>query len=391
MKRLCLYLVLFLSLVLVFSPFTKQAVYASAEAKDNSESEFNITSKAGLLYDAKSKTIIYSKNSEERLPIASMTKLASLMLIFEAIDEGILSEDTMIRVSKYAASVEGSSAFLDAGSEYKAGDLIMTVIVCSANDSTVALAETVAGSEENFVRKMNEKAKEMGLKNTNFMNSTGLPAVDHYSSACDISKIYATICDNKIYKKYSKIWMTELIHPSKRKTDIVNTNRLIRTYEGCDSGKTGFTSEAGFCLSASATRGGMRLIGIVIGADSSKTRFNEMANMFNYGFASYENKVIIEKDKAIAEAKVTNSKQKSVNVYPKEDFVKFIKKGEDFEYSLSFNLGSIKAPKQSEDGVGKLYVLDKNNIVVYETELVIRQDIEEIKIKDILKKIYTLI
>ena len=297
MKRLCLYLVLFLSLVLVFSPFTKQAVYASAEAKDNSESELNITSKAGLLYDAKSKTIIYSKNSEERLPIASMTKLASLMLIFEAIDEGILSEDTMIRVSKYAASVEGSSAFLDAGSEYKAGDLIMTVIVCSANDSTVALAETVAGSEENFVRKMNEKAKEMGLKNTNFMNSTGLPAVDHYSSACDISKIYATICDNKIYKKYSKIWMTELIHPSKRKTDIVNTNRLIRTYEGCDSGKTGFTSEAGFCLSASATRGGMRLIGVVIGADSSKTRFNEMANMFNYGFASYENKVIIEKIK----------------------------------------------------------------------------------------------
>ena len=375
-------LLVFLTLCFLISPCARIAM---------AENDVGISSRSGILMDYASGEILFAKNAETHLPVASMVKMMTILIALEEYDANNVTLDTMISTTENASGMGGSQVFIDPYVEYSFEDLLKSVIMASANDASVALAEHISGSEENFVRKMNEKAKEMGLKNTNFMNSTGLPAVDHYSSACDISKIYATICDNKIYKKYSKIWMTELIHPSKRKTDIVNTNRLIRTYEGCDSGKTGFTSEAGFCLSASATRGGMMLIGVVIGADSSKTRFNEMANMFNYGFASYENKVIIEKDKAIAEAKVTNSKQKSVNVYPKEDFVKFIKKGEDFEYSLSFNLGSIKAPKQSEDGVGKLYVLDKNNIVVYETELVIRQDIEEIKIKDILKKIYTLI
>jgi len=359
-------------------------MYSSAEKN----TEFSITSKAGLLYDARSGTIIFSKNSDQRLPIASMTKLAALMLVFEAIEDGRLSEDQFIKVSKHAADTEGSSAFLDEKSEYKVADLIMTVIVCSANDSTVALAEAIGGTEDAFVKQMNKKAKEMNLKNTNFINVTGLPAVDHYSSAYDISKIYAEICDNEIYKKYSKIWMTELEHPSKRKTDIVNTNRLIRSYEGCDSGKTGFTSDAGYCLSASATRGDMRLIGVVIGATDSKTRFNEMADMFDYGFNNYENQIVIDKDNAIYEIDIKNSTTNKVSVYPRSNFIKFLKRGEDFKYSLDYKMEKVKAPLKVDQKVGTLYVLDDSNIIVFESDLIIKENVKEITVGDILDKIY---
>ncbi len=386
MKKICLYLLATLLIMVLVPSFG--TINNTAHAKDYENQDLSITSKAGLLYDAKSGTVVYSKNSDARLPIASMTKLASLMLIFEAIDEGRLSEDTMIKISKRAAETEGSSAFLDEKSEYKASDLIMTVIVCSANDSTVALAEAVAGSEDEFVSRLNTKVKEMELENTHFANSTGLPAIDHYSSAYDISKIYATICDNKIYKKYSKIWMTKLIHPSKRETDIVNTNRLIKTYEGCDSGKTGFTNDAGYCLSASATRGGMRLIGVVIGAQDSKTRFNEMANMFNYGFKNYENKVVLSNQQPLYEVEVSNSTVQTVSIYPEKDYIRFTKKGEEFKYSLDYKLNKIKAPLKGGDSVGTLYVLDQNNIVVMEMNLVVKEDVEEIKIKDILHKIF---
>lgn len=360
---------------------------AYASKTESVQAELNVPVKSALLYDAKSGTVIYEKNGHERLPIASMTKLASLMLVFEEIEKGNISLEEKVKISKHAADTEGSSAFLDKGAEYLVSDLIMTCIVCSANDSTVALAERVAGSEQAFVAKMNEKAHDLGLKDTAFANCTGLPILDHYSSAYDISKIYAQICDNKIYKKFSKIWMTELKHPSGRKTDIVNTNRLIKSFEGCDSGKTGFTNDAGYCLSASATRGGMRLIGVVIGAHDSKTRFNEMANMFNYGFANYENKLVLSNKNALYETEVKNSLVKSVKVYPEQNFVKFLKKGEDFKYSLDYKLGNVKAPKRAHDEVGTLYVLDQNNMVVFETPLVVKEDLHAIKIKDILEKI----
>lgn len=358
---------------------TNRAVYAE---------EINTTCKSALLYDAKSGTVIYEKDGHKRLPIASMTKLASLMIVFDAIDSGVMNEDTKVKISKHAAETEGSSAFLDENSEYKVSDLIMTVIVCSANDSTVALAEKIAGSEDEFVRNLNKKVAEMGLTDTNFINSTGLPAIDHYSSAYDISKIYSTICDNKIYRKYSKIWMTELVHPSGRKTDIVNTNKLIKTYDGCDSGKTGYTNDAGYCLSASATRSGMRLIGVVIGANDSKTRFNEMTRLFNYGFNNYENKTVINKDNSLCVVNVKNSTVKKVEVYPKEDLVKFLKKGEKYDYSLETQLREVKAPIEAGDVVGKLYVLNDKNVVEYEIDLVVRQNIKEIKIADIMKKIF---
>ena len=182
--------------------------------------------------------------------------------------------------------------------------------------------------------------------------------------------------------------MTELVHPSGRKTDIVNTNRLIRSYDGCDGGKTGYTKEAQYCLTASATRGDMRLIGVVIGAPTSKERFNQMSDLFNFGFDNFENKVVISSKTPVCRAKILRSKMKDIDVYASEDFVKFLKRGEDFKYSIKCETDDIKAPAYSGDKVGKLYVLDQNNLVICESDLVLHEDISEIKIGEILHNIF---
>ena len=385
MKKIGVFCSFLLMFCFLLAPISGTKVYA--EEKQN----LCQNCKAALLYDAKSKTVIFAKDEHKRLPIASMTKLATLMLVFEAIDEGKLSEDTMVKISQSAADTEGSSAFLDAKSEYKLSDLIMTVIVASANDSAVALAETVSGSEVAFAKQMNKRAEQLGLSDTNFVNATGLPAVDHYSSAYDISIIYSQICDHPIYKKYSKIWMTELVHPSGRKTDIVNTNRLIRSYDGCDGGKTGYTKEAQYCLTASATRGDMRLVGVVIGCDSSKERFNEMSDLFNYGFDNFENKVIISKDVPIQNIEIIGSKIKQIEVYPDEDFIKFLKRGEEFKYSIKYEIEKNKAPLSECEVVGKLYILDENNIVISEHDLVTHECVKAITYGEIIHKIFEMI
>lgn len=384
MKRKFIFMLMFLLNFVLMSNTLNTNNVAKAETNQAKE----IECESAILYDAKSKTLVFAKEENKRLPIASMTKLMTLSVVFDEIEKGNINLDSKVRISKNSAETEGSEAFLDEKSEYPVSDLIMTVIVCSANDSAVALAEAVAGSETEFVKKMNQKAKEMGLKNTNFVNVTGLPAIDHYSSANDIAEIYMSVCENPIYKKYSKIWITELVHPSGRKTQIVNTNRLVKTYQGCDSGKTGYTKEAGYCLSASASRKGMTLVSVVIGAKSSNDRFNLVSNLFDYGFDNFENKTIISKDIPISKVKVSNSKIKESEVFVKDDFVKFLKKDENFEFELKHDLGKIKAPMRAGESVGKVFVLDKNNIIVFETDLILKNDIQEIKIKEILEKLY---
>ncbi len=384
MKRKFIFMLLiFFSFVLTLNSFGVKSV-ASAKAKDWNE----VDCESAILYDAKSKTVVCSKNENKRLPIASMTKLMTLSIVFDEIEKGNISLDSKIKISKNSAETEGSEAFLDEKSEYLVSDLIMTVIVCSANDSAVALAEAISGSETEFVERMNQKAKSMGLNDTNFVNVTGLPAIDHYSSAKDVAEIYLDVFENPTYRKYSKIWLTELVHQSGRKTQIVNTNKLVRTYDGCDSGKTGYTKEAGYCLSASATRKGMTLVSVVIGAKTSSDRFDLVSRMFDYGFENFENKTVISKEIPISKVKVSNSKIKECEVFVKDDFVKFLKKGENFEFKLNYDLKGIKAPKMAGKSVGKLLVLDKNNIVVFETDLILKENIEEIKIKEILEKLY---
>ena len=361
---------------------------AYAKNKNFTIDDVKSSCKACLLVDSNSGTIVYEKDADKKLPIASMTKLVSLGVIFDAIDNGKLKLNQEIVVSENAASAEGSEAFLDANKKYKVEDLIKTVIISSANDSTIALAEAVSGSEQNFAKKMNELANDLEMLDSHFSNSTGLPTVDHYSTARDMSVIYAKIAENKIYKKYSKIWIDELVHPSGRKTGLVNTNRLIKNYPSCTGGKTGHTNEAGYCLTASAKKGDMNLIGVIIGGVDSKARFNSMSSMFNYGFDNFENRVVVKKESPICTAEIKNSVCKSISLYPKENYIKFLKKGEDFEFQTETEIFDLKAPISEYDKLGVLMILDKNNIVIKEIDLISNRNIEEIKVTEILDNIY---
>ncbi len=387
MKKPIIFLMFALLLVsLIFSsPFFETNSNAVATGVDEN-SQIQITAKSGMLIDATSGTVVFEKNSHERLPIASMTKIASLSIIFDALSKGLVHENDMVSVSETAAGVGGSSAFLDAGSRYKLCDLISSVIIASANDSCVALAEYVSGSEDVFVSKMNKLVSTLDLKDTHFENCTGLPIKDHYSSAYDIAQIYKTICDNQMYRKYSKIWMEDFIHPSGRKTGLVNTNRLIKTFDGIEGGKTGYTDLARFCLTASAKRGSTRLIGVIIGANDSKTRFAEMSKLLNYGFSNFSNKVLVNSEIPITIASFKNSKMKP-EVYAERDSVMFLPKTDERTFTTDYQIYDKKAPLKAGDSIGKMFVFDENNMVVDEMNLIVKTSVEEEKFKDMFKKL----
>lgn len=348
--------------------------------------ELKLSAKSAILVSFETGDVVFEKNPNERLPIASMTKLASLSVILSYIDKGVIKENDLVCVSETAAGVGGSSAFLDAGSKYKVSELIKTIIIASANDSTVALAEFISGTEEMFVLKMNKFCLDLGLHDTHFANATGLPVENHYSTANDLVKIYKTVCDNELYKKYSKIWMDSFVHPSGRKTELVNTNRLVKTYDGVDGGKTGYTDKAKFCLTASATRGETRFIGVVIGVGDSKTRFSEMSKLFNFGFANFENKILVNKEVPVSVNKFKNAK-KTISIYPEESLNKFVSKNENFEFSTGYEIYELKAPICQGDVVGKMFVFDKNNMVVKETNLIAGESVLEIGFKERFGKI----
>ena len=375
------FLIFLLCFAFLFMPFNLNITFAAAENTD-----LNISSKSAILVDYETEKIVYEKNSDEKLPIASMTKIASLAVIFDYMSKGIIKETDLVSVSEHAAHVGGSSAFLDAHSKYQVGDLIKTIVIASANDSTVALAEFVAGSEETFVSKMNKLAAGLEMTNTHFENSTGLPCDNHYSTARDMVKIYKKICDNPAYKKFSKIWTCDFVHPSGRKTGLVNTNRLVRTFDGIDGGKTGYTDKARFCLTASATRSNTRLVGVIIGANDSKTRFAEMSKMLNFGFANFESKNLVDSEVPVTVHKFKNAKD-FVSIYPQDDINMFLSKNDDFEFTTDFEIYELKAPIKKGTEVGKIFVFDKDNMVTGETVLVAGDDVQEIGFNESLTKI----
>ena len=252
------------------------------------EAPITLTSPSAILCEASTGQVIFEKNADERRPVASVNKVMTILLTLEAVDEGRVSLEDQVTVSPRAASMGGSQAFLDAGERYKLSELLKTVIVASANDSAVALAEHLAGTEESFVRLMNARAEELGLTNTHYANCTGLPAQEHYTTARDVAKLSAQLDLHPIYYRYSTIWMDEIKHRGGRVTSLTNTNRLIRFYPGCDGYKTGSTNEARYCVSATAKKEGMRLIAVVLGTPAGQTRFDEARAMLEYGFANVQ-------------------------------------------------------------------------------------------------------
>lgn len=385
MKKTIICLIVVIMQMFIVLPSNGQILYCAYSKNINNSDEINLKSKAGYLIDFNSGKILFEKNSDERLPIASMTKLATLWVVFDAIDKGIIKESDSVSVSEKASNTGGSSAFLDAGSTYKLSELIKTVIIASANDSSVAIAEYVSGSEDLFVSKMNKFSSELNLNNTHFENCTGLPIENHYSCAKDMAVIYKQVCNHEIYKRYSKIWVDDFIHPSGRKTGLVNTNRLVKTYEGVEGGKTGYTNAAKFCLTASAKRGNLRLIGVIIGAEDSKTRFAEMTMLFNYGFSNYDNKLVANKDVPLAIIPVKQTEHK-IEIYPQKDIYVLIDKGENKSFSTDYKVNEIKAPIKANDVVGKLFIFDENNMVIEEVDVVVKQNIDKVSFKERLRK-----
>ena len=350
--------------------------------------EIKVNGKAVYLVDSATGTEMYSSRSDDRLPIASMVKIMTTLLALESVDRGDLSLDEMVPVSDVAASMGGSQVFLDSGKEYNAGELIKSIIVASANDSCVAMAKRLSGSVEGFVKDMNERAKALGMNNTNFVNCTGLPAPESYSSAKDVSIMFRELIKHPKYFEYAGIWLEDFVHPDGRTTSMTNTNKLVRFYNGCDGGKTGFTSEAKFCLSATAERNGLRVVAVVIGADSSKERFASVSNLFGYAFSNYSAKVIQSKDDCIENSvRVLGGREKGISVAVKEDFKALVKKGDDGEYKVHFNLpATVKAPIVRGGEVGKAY-LTRNGEVIGECPVVSMVDVEKARYSDTLKHI----
>lgn len=379
MKRFFIFCMMFVVLATTFCGST--VIFANAEG------ELDLTSKSACLVDYTSGEVLFEKNSQDHLPIASMVKMMTILLTLEEIENGNLTEETMITTSENASGMGGSQVFIDPYVEYSAGDLLKSVIIASANDASVALAEHISGDEKTFVSKMNERASELGMDNTHYANCTGLPAPEQYSCAKDCAVVLKKVTEFDIYHKYSTIWMDEIVHPSGRKTGLVNTNRLIKYYDGCDGGKTGSTNEAGCCLSASAMRNGMRLISVIIGAGNSQTRFNECSKLFNYGFANYTNEVILDVSKSVMNLPVFKGKSESVDLFASEGFSAVVKKGDNSTYELSFeNPDSVKAPTKVGDVVGKA-IISKDGNVIKQIDLIVKENIEKLSLKDCIDKV----
>lgn len=351
------------------------------------EGEVDLTCKSACLVDYASGTMLYGHNPKEHLPIASMVKMMTILLTLDEFDKGNLTEETLITTTENASSMGGSQVFIDPYVQYTAGDLLKSVVMASANDASVALAEHISGSEKTFVTKMNERAKELGMNDTYYVNCTGLPAPEQYSCAIDCAVVLKEVAEHELYHKYSTIWMDELVHPSGRKTELVNTNRLIRYYDGCDGGKTGSTNEAGCCLSASAVRNNMRLISVVIGAKNSQTRFNECTKLFNYGFANYESKKIVDSTLPALSLKVNKGKVDNADIYANEDYAVVVKKGDAHNYEVTYDSpNKISAPTREGDIVGKA-IISKEGNVVKEIDLEVRANIDALSLKDCFDKV----
>lgn len=349
--------------------------------------ELQTRGKSAYLMDFSTKTSMYAFNAKKHLPIASMCKIMTLLLSFEAIEAGALDMNEEICVSERAASMGGSQVFLEANAKYSVYNLLKSIVVCSANDSCVAMAERIAGSEALFVDKMNDKAKELGAEDTLFANCTGLPKEPQYSCARDVAIMLRSLLEYEQYYEFGKVWTDKFEHPKGRYTEISNTNKLVRFYDGCDGGKTGFTNEAGFCLAATAKRNDLRIISVVIGEESSTNRFNDVRTMFDYAFANYSNTLVAEANKALEQPLlVSGGKEKTVNVCPVRSMYSLKKRGEESLYQAETHLDKRTAPVEKGERVGEM-ILFREGVEVDRVDLIAMESVRKANLFDLLQEI----
>ena len=339
---------------------TLLCVSAAARAEPlEGEPPITLTAPSAILLEAENGAVIFEKNADERRPVASVTKLMTLLLLFERLDAGEVGMEDKITVSPNAAAQPGSQALLDAHATYPLRDLLKSTVIASGNDSAVALAEYVAGTEEAFVALMNERAAEMGLDNTHYVNCTGLPIQGQYTSARDVARISCEMARHPDYFSLSSVWLDTLTHPSGRTTDLTNTNRLVRFYRDCDGFKTGSTNEAKYCLSATAERGGLRLIAVVLGVPKSQTRFDEARAMMDYGFANYARVQVAQAGDLLGRrVKVSMGARDEVDAALGKGLSMLLKNGQQSRLSFEAALPeALNAPVRAGQEIGEVRLL----------------------------------
>lgn len=378
-----------LAIVAAFLPIQALAALTGAPMVD--ETPVALDCAAAMLIEMDSGQIIFEYNADEMRPVASVTKVMTILLALEAIDDGRAGLEDMVAVSRNASGMGGSQILLDTGESQTYSQLLKSVIVGSANDSAVALAEYLYGSEELFVDYMNERADELGLTGTNYVNCTGLPAEGQYTTARDVATAAREMFSHAAYYEFSQVWLEEFDHHDGRFTQLTNTNKLIRLYEGCDGGKTGSTDEAGYCLAATAQRGGMRLVAVVLGSHASTERFDTAAAMFDYGFANYRLYPVAEKGTPVKGGlAVTGGDAEYVPLTLDDDLTLLITKGAEQSVELRPSLPeSLEAPVEIGRRVGGVDVLLDGRQVA-SLDVVTAGEVSATGIKHVLKRIFNL-
>ena len=337
--------------------FMMQSVVVFAEGN----TDLGLNAKSAILMEESTGNILYESNPDERLPIASVTKVMTMLLIMEAVDSGKISLDDMVTVSENAMSYGGSTMFLETGEQLTVNDMLKGIAVASANDGCVAMAEHLAGSESAFVDMMNEKAKELGMENTHFMNTNGLDEDDHYSSARDVAIMSRELMKHETIFNYTSIWMDTL---RGGKFQLANTNKLIRFYDGANGLKTGSTSKALCCLSAAAKRNDMQLIAVVLGAPTSAERFASAKSLLDYGFANYAVNTQITAGDEVQKIAVEKGVDKEVGVVAGDSCSTLVKKGQEDNITKEIKIDeTITAPIEAGQKIGTMTISRDGEVI----------------------------
>ena len=351
------------------------------------EEDFAPSAKSAILVDNLSGKVLYEKNADEKLAPASMTKLASMLIVMEAIDNGNLKLEDKVTISEEAANMGGSQVFLQAGEVYTVHDLLKSVAIVSGNDAVVALAEKVGGSVSGFVDMINKRLKELGATNTNFVNPHGLDAEGHYSTARDMSIIARELLRHEKILEYTSIYEEYLEKNDGSRIWLVNTNRLVRFYDGVDGLKTGFTKTAGYCLTATAKKNNFRLISVVMGEDTTENRSSDTVKMLNYGFNTFKINIIKKKGESLGKVRVEKGKQDFANIVLLNDATEILKNTDPVsEYKFNLKVDKIKAPLKIGDIVGSAEIIDNDGNIVDEVDVTIDKEIKKANILDYMLK-----
>ncbi|MDY4543760.1 MAG: D-alanyl-D-alanine carboxypeptidase family protein [Bacilli bacterium] len=355
--------------------------------KNVSAVEMEISAKSAILVDFNTGKVLYSKNENEPLAMASMTKVMSMLLIMEKIDDGSLKYDDIVEISTESSSMGGSQIFLNPGDKYKVIDLLKGVAMASANDAVVALAEKTYGSKEHFIEAMNKKAESLGLKNTHFVNVHGLDEEGHYSSAYDMSVMARELLKHEKILDFTRVYEEYLTKPDGSQIWLVNTNKLVRFYDGVDGLKTGFTQNAGYCLTATGKKNNLRLISVVMGEESIEKRSSDTVKLLNYGFNTFKVNLIKNKSEILGKVNVQKGKKENVDVVLVNDLIELLNVSDKpSNYKFKILVDKITAPVKKGDVIGKVKVLNDNGILISQVDITVNENVLKANLWDLFKR-----